>query len=198
MRRTMSPKIIHRKCYFPIDVFYRICDTRLSKRGKQMTKIVINYVAVDGFASRKQFSALKGARKYAQTRVGKNPEMGLGYAVSSDGIGRIVVSGCKLADLFGNEPRTPNLSDDEIIADAEAEQDRMEQSQWEAAQPKSPSPRFGKCTCSDDQLRLVGCDCEIDHRDDPYVVTFSCAPNPRGLAPLPIIERTEQRRWPKS
>jgi hypothetical protein len=68
--------------------------------------IRLTYLASDGYRKRKQFKLLRGARKYAQEMVGKNPDLGRGYAVSFDGVGTIrEVSGCKLQDLFGDEPK---------------------------------------------------------------------------------------------
>lgn len=70
-------------------------------------RIVIEYDAVDGVHSRGEFSNLRNARAYAQRMVGKTPELGRWYAVSSDGIGRIsLVYGCTLAELF------PDLGED--------------------------------------------------------------------------------------
>lgn len=67
--------------------------------------IKLRYEAVDGFRQTKQFKLLRGARKYAQTMLGKFPEMGGGYAVSGDGVGKIVVvQGCQLSELFGDDP----------------------------------------------------------------------------------------------
>jgi len=43
---------------------------------------------------------LKGAQKYAQLMIGTHPEIGRLYAISHDGIGKIMATGCKLADLF--------------------------------------------------------------------------------------------------
>ena len=43
---------------------------------------------------------LAGARRYAADRVGEAPELGLGYAVSDDGVGTIRCSGCTLVELF--------------------------------------------------------------------------------------------------
>lgn len=65
--------------------------------------IKVKYSSVDGYRSTRPFKTLKGARKFAQDRVGKNPEMGSTYAVSGDGIGKIQVEGCALAELFGDE-----------------------------------------------------------------------------------------------
>jgi hypothetical protein len=67
--------------------------------------IKLRYSSVDGCGKQKSFKSLKGARKYAQEMVGKNPEMGSRYAVSGDGIGKIVViEGAALAELFGDLP----------------------------------------------------------------------------------------------
>jgi hypothetical protein len=63
--------------------------------------IKVFYSSVDGYRKSKSFKTLKGARKYAQERIGKNPEMGSYYAVSGDGIGKIQVDGVPLAHLFG-------------------------------------------------------------------------------------------------
>jgi len=64
------------------------------------SNITITYSAVDGARGRRVYKGLKWARLYAHKMVGAHPEEGLGYAVSSDGIGRIEWSGCSFADLF--------------------------------------------------------------------------------------------------
>jgi hypothetical protein len=70
--------------------------------------IRLTYLASDGYRKRKQFKLLRGARKYAQDMVGKHPEIAMGYAVSGDGVGTIrEVSGCKIQDLFGDDPKEP-------------------------------------------------------------------------------------------
>jgi len=63
-------------------------------------RIVVAYQAVDGFAQRRVFYTLAGARRYAQERVGAHPDLGAWYAVSFDGVGRVTVEGATLADLF--------------------------------------------------------------------------------------------------
>ena len=65
--------------------------------------IKINYSSVDGYRESRSFKTLKGARKYAQHWVGKNPEIGSSYAISGDGVGKIRAEGVVLADLFGDE-----------------------------------------------------------------------------------------------
>lgn len=66
--------------------------------------IIIGYSAVDGYRARKAFKSLAGARKYAVDSVGPNPEFGSGYAISDDGVGKIVVVGASLEALFGVSP----------------------------------------------------------------------------------------------
>jgi hypothetical protein len=67
--------------------------------------IKVKYSSVDSRGGKwRSFKTLAGARKYAQHWIGKNPEMGATYAVSGDGVGKIVAEGVKLRDLFGEEP----------------------------------------------------------------------------------------------
>lgn len=68
--------------------------------------IKVKYSSVDRFRKTGSFKTLKGARKFAQSWIGKYPEMGSSYAVSGDGIGKIEVQGCALAELFGEEKPT--------------------------------------------------------------------------------------------
>lgn len=65
--------------------------------------ITVQYTACDGSRLRRRFKTLKGARYFAQLYVGAHPEIGPLYAVSGDGVGRIEVEGCSLADLFPKE-----------------------------------------------------------------------------------------------
>jgi hypothetical protein len=69
--------------------------------------IKVFYSSIDGYRKTKLFKTLKGARKYAQERVGANPDMGSYYAVSFDGIGKIQCEGVPLAHLFGELPKEP-------------------------------------------------------------------------------------------
>ncbi len=62
--------------------------------------ITVIYTSIDHCRTRRSFKTIEGARKFAQARVGEGPEIGLGYAVSGDGIGKIQVSGVTLTDLF--------------------------------------------------------------------------------------------------
>lgn len=66
-----------------------------------MTTIKITYASVDGVRETRPFKTLAGAQKFAHKAVGAHPEMGQGYAVSGDGIGKITCRGdCTLEDLF--------------------------------------------------------------------------------------------------
>lgn len=63
--------------------------------------IRVYYHAVDGFSEHRNFKTLRGARKYAQMRVGAHPDFGGHYSVSHDGVGKITVYGdATLGDLF--------------------------------------------------------------------------------------------------
>lgn len=87
--------------------------------------IKIKYSSVDGYLQRKSFKSLKGARKYAQERIGTYPEMGSTYAVSGDGIGKIeVIEGVTLRQLFGNyedELKPDAMSREEQYMDFESQ-----------------------------------------------------------------------------
>ena len=82
--------------------------------------IKVKYTSVDRYRSTRTFKTLKGARKFAQDRIGKNPDIGSYYAVSFDGIGKIEVSvgthhaDVKLADLFGDDKKPGGLPDGEF------------------------------------------------------------------------------------
>ena len=60
--------------------------------------IIVRYKAVDGPAQTRRFKTLDGARRFACRCVGPTPEIGMSYAVSGDGMGRVVV------DTDGDEP----------------------------------------------------------------------------------------------
>ena len=78
----------------------------IKSRKGDMKVIKLKYSSVDGYRKTRSFKTLKGARAFAQHYVGKNPEMGSTYAVSGDGIGKIVVvEGIALTDLFSEEAR---------------------------------------------------------------------------------------------
>lgn len=64
--------------------------------------IKLTFSTIDGLNERKQFKLLAGARKYAQSKLGKYVDISsMGYAVGADGVSKIHrVSGCSLEDLF--------------------------------------------------------------------------------------------------
>jgi hypothetical protein len=65
-----------------------------------MIKLV--YSSIDGCRKKASYKTLKGAQRFAHKWVGETPEIScLGYAVSPDGIGKVVVlEGCVISDLF--------------------------------------------------------------------------------------------------
>lgn len=69
--------------------------------GVEAMNIVIHYYAIDGCHDKKVFHSLQKARDYAFKWVGAHAEFGHGYAISDDGIGKIVIEGCTLKELFG-------------------------------------------------------------------------------------------------
>jgi len=72
-----------------------------------MTSIIIGYTSVDGARARKTFKTLAAARAYATKMVGANPDTCGSYAVSDDGVGKIIVVGVTLAALFADPSLPP-------------------------------------------------------------------------------------------
>lgn len=68
--------------------------------------IKVTYRAVDGARLSRSFKAVSGASRFAISYVGAHPEFGPGYAISGDGIGRVSVQGCSLAELFSGSAET--------------------------------------------------------------------------------------------
>lgn len=64
------------------------------------TRIKVRYSSVDRHSETREFDTIERAREYAQSWIGRHPEMGRGYAISGDGIGKIEVTGTNLATLF--------------------------------------------------------------------------------------------------
>lgn len=62
--------------------------------------ITVSYSSIDGFNRSKRVATVAGARKFAQHWLGTAVEIGRGYAVSFDGVGRVTVQGASLDDLF--------------------------------------------------------------------------------------------------
>jgi hypothetical protein len=63
-------------------------------------EIVVAYSSVDHFRKRRTFKTVAGASRYAREWIGDHPSIGMGYAVSDDGVGKITVRGATLAELF--------------------------------------------------------------------------------------------------
>lgn len=70
-------------------------------------ELIVTYSSVDGYRSRRTFKTHRAAKRFAVEYVGPHPEVGPGYAVADDGIGKVTVSGCTLAQLFGDGPPPP-------------------------------------------------------------------------------------------
>lgn len=77
-------------------------------------EITVRYRSLDGYSKSSKFKTLAGAQKFAHKWVGAHPDIGGFYAVSNDGMGRITVAGCTLAELFppvgASKPATPRTS----------------------------------------------------------------------------------------
>lgn len=65
-----------------------------------MAEITVYLRSVDGFSKTRKYKTLAGAQKFAQDYAGKHPEIGSGYAISGDGVCRIMVKGITLKELF--------------------------------------------------------------------------------------------------
>ena len=62
--------------------------------------IKVIYRSVDGVSKVNTFKTKEGAAKKIRYWLGDNPELGCGYAVSSDGVGTCRVTGAKLEDIL--------------------------------------------------------------------------------------------------
>lgn len=90
-------------------------------------QITVLYTSIDNCRSRRKFKTIEGARKFAQQAIGEHPEIGRGYAVSGDGIGKIQVAGVTLLDLFpsqreasetqGEQPGDEDYLDPRLVLD---------------------------------------------------------------------------------
>jgi|ERR1700720_46797 len=69
--------------------------------------IKVRYQTIDRVNKLRSFKTLAGAQKFAHYWVGAHPEIGCGYAVAGDGIGKITCSGCTLRELFPDNAPTP-------------------------------------------------------------------------------------------
>ena len=74
------------------------------------TSILVRYRSIDGCDIEETFQSLPDAQRFAHHWIGEHPEIGRGYAVSGDGVGKIEPWGVSLADLFpapGSKEQTP-------------------------------------------------------------------------------------------
>jgi len=90
-----------------------------------VSQITVLYTSIDNCRSRRKFKTLAGARKFAQTCIGENPEIGRGYAVSGDGIGKIQVAGVTLDALFPGTSGPTEAEIEQAEIDAERAHRRM-------------------------------------------------------------------------
>jgi hypothetical protein len=63
-------------------------------------EIRVVYSSIDGCRVGRRYKTLAGARKFAHHWLGEHPEIGGGYAVAGDGVGKVEVAGATLAELF--------------------------------------------------------------------------------------------------
>jgi hypothetical protein len=64
--------------------------------------IKLRFTTLDGVRKTKNFKTLTGARKAAHDWVGKDAQIGRNYAVSTDGVVKVVATGCTLVELFSS------------------------------------------------------------------------------------------------
>jgi hypothetical protein len=65
-------------------------------------KYWLHYYSIDGVHKKFGYDTLLGLRKKAVYWVGEHPTVSVmsGYAVSDDGVGKVVVVGCSITDVF--------------------------------------------------------------------------------------------------
>lgn len=68
--------------------------------NKPGTFVQITYESCDGFIANQNFNTIEEAQAYCWNWIGEAPTFGRGYAISDDGVGKIVVRGCSLQELF--------------------------------------------------------------------------------------------------
>jgi len=132
---------------------------------RNFSTIRIVYSSVDGARITKQFKTVAGAKAFASKMIGNHPDVGSGYAISDDGVGKIVVTGITLAELFPSEERgavSPCHCEVSRVYGGDcihtlANEERLIES-FEA-QSEPLVYRSAGCRCSDHQLVQVGCAC---------------------------------------
>jgi hypothetical protein len=95
------------------------------------TEIKVTASATDGSETTRAYKTLSRAQKFAWDRVGETPEIGIGQAVSADGIVTVTCEGCALRDLFPgadwswmDQPPMPSMAEQQTQL-AFAEGDRV-------------------------------------------------------------------------
>ena len=68
--------------------------------NKPGTFVQITYYSIDNYQESHNFDTIEAAQEYSHSWIGEAPTFGRGYAISDDGIGKIVVRGCSLQELF--------------------------------------------------------------------------------------------------
>ena len=64
------------------------------------TASILFYTSIDGCTIEETYHSIADAQEFAHHWIGEHPEIGRGYAVSGDGIGKIQAWGVTLAALF--------------------------------------------------------------------------------------------------
>jgi len=128
-----------------------------------MSTITVKYTSVDGAQMKRSFKTKAGARKFAAKYVGERPEIGRGYAVSSDGVGKVVVDGLTLHELF-EQPMTEQQA---IILAAAFGRSNMGMGMPPVADVQSLM-RFGRCTLSGATLRFCEQFMETDEHQSMF------------------------------
>lgn len=127
------------------------------------TIIRVGYESIDSYGriQWRTFKTLRGARAFAQRYLGETPEIGMGYAVSGDGVGKIVVNGAtRLDDLFPKTREAPDVGCAPAGNREEYEDDEYNRQFVRGTVVPARPYRLAGCTCSDEQLVRVGCECE--------------------------------------
>lgn len=63
-------------------------------------EVTVYFTTSDRYSQTRKFKTLNGARAYAQSKIGKTPEVGGHYAVSSYGDAKIEAHGATMMELF--------------------------------------------------------------------------------------------------
>lgn len=84
-----------------------------------MTKITVRIEAIDGHKERRAFATIEKARAFALKRLGETFDIGHGYAVSADGVVRVLCDGCTLCELFAPQADTGFDEQDEAYIDGQ-------------------------------------------------------------------------------